>query len=281
MNLYWLGYWIAKFILGVFFGRIEVVGKEHLKTTGAVIFVGNHSNQFLDAGVLVATAERPIGFLVASVSMDRPFIGQASRMLQAIPVMRPQDMAKAGVGTLSCAASTLLVKGVGTSFTTALTVGDSIKVPGQQTTPAVARIVSDTEVEIKFAFEAAVENKTFKVWPKLDHAQVYSKVWRRLESGSAIGIFPEGGSHDNPHLLPLKAGVTVMALGAMDLNETLSVKIIPCGLVSIRHSLTLLLTHMPCATELFKRPPLPFARHRGVRQAHRSAAPTGAAVPQG
>jgi glycerol-3-phosphate O-acyltransferase/dihydroxyacetone phosphate acyltransferase len=33
---------------------------------------------------------------------------------------------------------------------------------------------------------------------------VYSKVWDRLAEGGAIGIFPEGGSHDNPHLLPLK-----------------------------------------------------------------------------
>lgn len=43
-----------------------------------------------------------------------------------------------------------------------------------------------------------------QVLPKLDHAQVYEKVWERLNRGGAIGIFPEGGSHDNPHLIPLK-----------------------------------------------------------------------------
>lgn len=31
-------------------------------------------------------------------------------------------------------------------------------------------------------------------------------------SRHSIGIFPEGGSHDRPELLPLKAGVTLMAL---------------------------------------------------------------------
>ncbi len=35
----------------------------------AVIFVCNHSNQFLDPGVLVATVGRPISFLIADVSM--------------------------------------------------------------------------------------------------------------------------------------------------------------------------------------------------------------------
>lgn len=110
MNLYWIGYALAKFILSVFFSRVEVVGKKNLEVEGpgeeaifirsffflaptqdfgpTVIFVGNHSNQFLDAGVLVATAGRPIGFLVADVSMKRPFIGHTSRMLQAIPVVK-------------------------------------------------------------------------------------------------------------------------------------------------------------------------------------------------
>ncbi len=38
-------------------------------------------------------------------------------------------------------------------------------------------------------------------------------VFDHLLDDGCIGIFPEGGSHD---LLPLKAGVAVMALGAMD-----------------------------------------------------------------
>lgn len=44
-----------------------------------------------------------------------------------------------------------------------------------------------------------------------------------------IGIFPEGGSHDRTELLPLKAGVCIMALGAMA-NYNLNVKIVTLGL---------------------------------------------------
>jgi glycerol-3-phosphate O-acyltransferase/dihydroxyacetone phosphate acyltransferase len=47
---------------------------------------------------------------------------------------------------------------------------------------------------------------------------------------SSIGIFPEGGSHDRSELLPLKAGVTIMALGALDKAPETKLYIVPCGL---------------------------------------------------
>jgi len=39
-----------------------------------------------------------------------------------------------------------------------------------------------------------------------------------------------GGSHDRTDLLPLKAGVAIMALGAMASDSTVKVKIVPVGL---------------------------------------------------
>ena len=39
-----------------------------------------------------------------------------------------------------------------------------------------------------------------------------------------------GGSHDRTELLPLKAGVAIMALGAMANNPRSKVKIVPVGL---------------------------------------------------
>ena len=44
---------------------------------------------------------------------------------------------------------------------------------------------------------------------------MYEYVWQSLSQNECIGIFPEGGSHDRTDLLPLKAGVCIMALGAM------------------------------------------------------------------
>ena len=227
---YWLALLLAKFILNVFFSRIEVVGKQHLARVGEgpVIFVGNHANQFLDPAILIATAQRPVGFLTAAVSMKRFLIGAAARLCQSIPVMRAQDLARVGHGKIT--ADGLRVHGEGTLFLSQVVLGESLKVPGQATTPSVAEIVSDSELVLKFPFDETVSSLSFKVFPKLDHHQVYEKVFSRLEGGGAIGIFPEGGSHDNPHLIPLKAGVTVMALGAMDKYQSLKVKIVPVGL---------------------------------------------------
>lgn len=44
-----------------------------------------------------------------------------------------------------------------------------------------------------------------------------------------LTLFP-GGSHDRTDLLPLKAGVSLMALGAMANNSKVKVKIVPVGL---------------------------------------------------
>lgn len=71
---------------------------------------------------------------------------------------------------------------------------------------------------------------TYKVVPKLDQTQVYDAVMNRLIAGSNIGIFPEGGSHDRSDLLPIKAGVSIMALGAMARDPKCKISIVACGL---------------------------------------------------
>jgi glycerol-3-phosphate O-acyltransferase/dihydroxyacetone phosphate acyltransferase len=59
---------------------------------------------------------------------------------------------------------------------------------------------------------------------------VYDAVINRLIQGNSIGIFPEGGSHDRSDLLPIKAGVSIMALGAMARDPKCKISIVACGL---------------------------------------------------
>lgn len=59
---------------------------------------------------------------------------------------------------------------------------------------------------------------------------MYSAVYQKLTEGGSIGIFPEGGSHDRTDLLPLKAGVSIMALGAISAHPDLQLRIVPVGL---------------------------------------------------
>lgn len=58
---------------------------------------------------------------------------------------------------------------------------------------------------------------------------MYEAVWNTLAAHKAVGIFPEGGSHDRTDLLPLKAGVCIMALGAIA-KHNLNVRILPVGI---------------------------------------------------
>ena len=55
---------------------------------------------------------------------------------------------------------------------------------------------------------------SYKVAPRVDQSLMFNAVSEALVAGKSVGIFPEGGSHDQPSLLPLKAGIAVMALGA-------------------------------------------------------------------
>jgi glycerol-3-phosphate O-acyltransferase/dihydroxyacetone phosphate acyltransferase len=61
--------------------------------------------------------------------------------------------------------------------------------------------------EIRNGPAPGFEGVTFKVAPKVDQTEVYDAVFDTLSQGGCIGIFPEGGSHDRPELLPLKGTV--------------------------------------------------------------------------
>lgn len=57
---------------------------------------------------------------------------------------------------------------------------------------------------------------------------MYKHVWEALNKDECIGIFPEGGSHDRLELMPFKAGICIMALGAME-KYGKAVTLVPAG----------------------------------------------------
>jgi glycerol-3-phosphate O-acyltransferase/dihydroxyacetone phosphate acyltransferase len=59
------------------------------------------------------------------------------------------------------------------------------------------------------------QGEKFTVLPKIDQPELFDNVETELAAGGCVGIFPEGGSHDQTDLLPLKGGVCIMALGTM------------------------------------------------------------------
>jgi glycerol-3-phosphate O-acyltransferase/dihydroxyacetone phosphate acyltransferase len=63
----------------------------------------------------------------------------------------------------------------------------------------------------------------------LSYEDTYQKVWKGLNEDKCIAIFPEGDTHDKLELLPLKAGVCIAALGAIE-KYNKSVTLVPCGM---------------------------------------------------
>lgn len=243
-----------RLVIGIFFREVQPRNAHRIPHSGPIIFVGApHHNQFLDplllASEVLKQASRRVSFLIAKKSTKRRLIGTFSRLMRCIPVVRAQDDIKRGVGHITTHASgdPLLIQGVGTQFTAQLRTRSQVVLPKatQYATAEVAEVISDTEIRLRSplagpnvdeALRGELEQggsapgSAFSTMPYVDQREMYSSVYRSLSAGECIGIFPEGGSHDRTDLLPLKAGVVIMALGAMANDAQLDVKIVPVGL---------------------------------------------------
>ncbi|TIB30187.1 hypothetical protein E3P84_03448 [Wallemia ichthyophaga] len=222
------------------------------KGTPIVFVAAPHHNQFLDALLLssevLRASNRKLSFLTADKSMNRFFIGHMARAMESIPVKRAADAAKPGVGTIymTHSAPTNHLFGIGTQFTHQVSPKMSIALSSSLggASAEVVEIINDTHLILKNdlgkpqainalkAVNPATTSQAikYKVLPFINQEVMYKAVYDKLRDGGSIGIFPEGGSHDRSDLLPLKAGVSVMALGAMAANPDLQVKIVPVGL---------------------------------------------------
>ncbi|CEM05710.1 unnamed protein product [Vitrella brassicaformis CCMP3155] len=235
---YALVQWCCKVILHVFFREVDVVGLERIPLYGPVIFVGNHSNQFVDGAMLIGKMPRDVSFLVAAKSFHRPVIGMLCKGAGCIPVKRPQDLTFKGKGKLILTPGDKTVKGEETAFRLDFKPGDKVspmKPDGKTSGPSVtiADVLSDTEAQISDTvpedYQPPEGGAQFKVLPKVDQADVYDAVNDHLRAGGCIGIFPEGGSHDRTTLLPLKPGVAIMALSSISEGAE-GVTIVPVGI---------------------------------------------------
>ncbi|KAF7322955.1 Glycerol-3-phosphate o-acyltransferase [Mycena chlorophos] len=237
-------------VTAIFFREIRPRGAFNIPTSGPVIVVvAPHSNQFVDP-LLVSLnvwreTHRPVSFLAAAASMKRKAIGFFSRLMLSIPVARALDSAKKGSGLVQLADDPCIVRGTGTKFLSEASPRMQILLPKSLNSMSaeIVEVISDTELRVKKEFggpkgsakfrERVAELQAgvdYKIVPFLDQSEMYRTVYQCLSSGGSMGIFPEGGSHDRTDLLPFKAGVSMMALGAMANDPNLRVKIVPCGL---------------------------------------------------
>lgn len=153
---------LLRFLLGVFFRRIVIVGDEQVPAEGdgAAIFAGNHTNSLIDPAIIIAFAGRIVHFAARDGLFQSPILRPVLTALGAVPIARRMDR-KDG---------------------------------------------------------------------KVDNASAFDKLFDILATGRAIGIFPEGISHDLSQLQPLKTGAARIAFGVAQRNPDCPVRIVPTGL---------------------------------------------------
>ena len=149
--------WLARWVVGVFYRRIEVSGLEHVPAEGPVLFVANHGNAIVDPIVLVGLLPRMPRFLAKHTLWKNPALYPLLTLASAVPVYRAQD-------------------------------GDTSR-----------------------------NDETFR------------SCFDELCGDGAVALFPEGISHDEPQLQPLRTGAARIALGARHRGSR-TVTVVPVGL---------------------------------------------------
>ncbi|EDO17127.1 hypothetical protein Kpol_1025p48 [Vanderwaltozyma polyspora DSM 70294] len=236
--------WLLINIFNCFFREIRSRGGYKIPKQGPVIFVAApHANQFVDPVILVGqirkSVNQRISFLIAAKSLKMKVVGFLARCIMSIGVVRPQDNLKSARGKISLdPENPLKINGQGTKFLEDVQPRGLLGLPKSLGFVEIQTIESDTVLYIRKEFKTSkpeiksllTKGCSFKFAPKVDQSKVYHQVFEHLNHKGSIGIFPEGGSHDRPDLLPLKAGVAIMALGCMDKHAEANVKIVPCGM---------------------------------------------------
>lgn len=79
---------LVRFLLWLFYRRIDVVGRERIPESGGVILAANHHNSLVDAMLILVTVPRAVTVLANAPLFRHPLIGPPLRMLGAVPVHR-------------------------------------------------------------------------------------------------------------------------------------------------------------------------------------------------
>lgn len=200
--------------LNIFFKKVHVIGANNIPNDIPLIISSNHNNMFVDAAILVYAVKREINFIMAAISAKNRYLKVFLKFVNVILTERPMDHMFRGKGVISKIDGELL-QGQETDFNNQLKPGDIIKIKSNKIEYTVMDVLSPTIIKIHS--QNIDENNLpaiYDILPKMPQDKMFNQVFERLEKNEAVAIFPEGGSHDQTELLPLKAGACVFVYGA-------------------------------------------------------------------
>ena len=230
-------------VTGNYFRNIHVAGLENMPLSGPTILCCNHSNQFMDAMILISKCPRPLSFCFAASSFNKPIVGYLAKKINVIPVNRAEDLKINAKGKILMTSDTD-IKGFGTKFISEIKKNKNFKLGihslliMKKYKLMVEKVLDEENIKVRsdpkiyelIKKEYQDKKLNFQYIPKLDNSLMFKESTKKLREGKAICIFPEGTSHDNTHLLKLKPGVAYIALEAMANYGVKNIKLISCGL---------------------------------------------------
>ncbi|KAK8813330.1 hypothetical protein WA158_002922 [Blastocystis sp. Blastoise] len=231
-----------------FFKDITVNGKEKIPKKGPVILVcAPHANQFVDAMIVSSQMPRKVYFIGAASSFKIPVVGTFMKLMNSIiPLNRPDDFA-IKIGEVHVNGREVV--GTNTHFTE-YNPEKAYLLLGKHKI-AIEKVIDDTHILIaedipktpspagedelpkpKTPEELKEEEGIYvcKFVPHLDNHKMFNETYDKLLDNNCVAIFPEGGSHDRPDLLPLKVGVSLLSLGFKTLYPDQELTVIPVGM---------------------------------------------------
>lgn len=201
---------VAGIALRWYYRSVSVAGRQRIPDTGPVFLAVNHPNAMVDALVVAWTTKRRVGFTAKSTIFANPLLASFLHSVGAIPLKRVSDMVKldANQPTNPHAAIDM---GVSTASPNAAAVN---------TSASTALVAGSTPANAATGILDASRN-----------ADSFRAISMALAAGNAIVVFPEGKSHSEPQLAPLRTGLARMALQARDGMNVRGIQIIPIGLL--------------------------------------------------
>ncbi|MCP3978069.1 MAG: hypothetical protein GY716_01890 [bacterium] len=82
---------VCRLSVGVYFRRVEVVGREHLPPEGPMLLVGNHTNALVDPGLIVGFVTPRVRMLAKSTLWKNPILRPLLWIGRPVPVYRRMD----------------------------------------------------------------------------------------------------------------------------------------------------------------------------------------------
>ena len=197
--------WAGGVALHWYYREVTIEGLEHVPADAPLLVVSNHPNQLVDALLVGTSLQRDVLFTGKAILLDHPAMAFLMRRLPFVPLRRAHDeRKKRGLGTGDSGQDE---KGRGGDTAgTAAAISDR-PIPSPQS-PVPASSVPDPS----------------------RNAASFSAIHDALAARQAVLIFPEGISHHEPQLAPIKTGAARIALSARDERGIPDVRVLPVGL---------------------------------------------------